>query len=206
MKAYVGIGVVLVALGAFAIFLFTRSASPELVNYPPKNEVIVAFGDSLVEGIGSTPGNDFVSLLSEQLGAKVINEGVAGDTTAQGLVRIDAVQKHDPGIVLLLLGGNDALRRIELETTERNLATIIQELQYDGALVVLLGVRGGLIGDPYDDMYEALSERYGTVYIPNVLSGILLKPELTADQIHPNDKGYRIVADRVYEALVPILK
>lgn len=196
---------VLAAFGAFifvliAFFLF-RDSDWEIKNNPPENNTIVAFGDSLVDGVGATPGNDFVSVLSRQIGREIINHGVPGDTTRMGLQRIDEVIEEEPGVVIVVLGGNDALKRVKREETETNLRAITRTLQESGSLVILTGVRGGIFGDPYDEMYEEVAREEGAVYIPNILAGILGKADLTFDQIHPNDAGYRIVAERIYEVL-----
>src|SRR3989344_8562000 len=197
MKVYVLIGV-FIAGGFFVWWLFW-SVGWDIANMPPKNEIVVAFGDSLVEGVGATPQHDLVTLLSQKLGKRIINMGVAGDTTADGLARRSGVIAKNPGTVVVLLGGNDALRRIPLETTKENLNKIVGTLVDSGSVVVLVAVRGNVFSDPYDEMYEDIARSRGAVLVPNVFEGILLRPELTADQIHPNDAGYAIVAERIYE-------
>lgn len=197
MKASIMIGLIVVLLGGVIGYLFI-SQEP-ITNYPPKNRTIVAFGDSLVYGQGATKGNDFVSQLSTKLGRDIINLGVSGNTTSDGLLRVDEVLKEDPGTVILLLGGNDYLRQIPKEETEKNLETLIKTFEDSGAVVVLLGVRGGVLKDGREEMYEALSKKYKTVYVQDVLEGVFLKPELMSDGIHPNDKGYTIIANRLFE-------
>lgn len=179
------------------VYLLIATDTDRITNYPPKNKTIVAFGDSLVFGYGATKGNDFVSKLGTLLNREIINHGVSGDTTADGLVRLEDVMEEDPGLVIVLLGGNDFLRRLPLETTRSNLATIIEKLSSHGAVVVLLGVRGGIFNTASDEMYSELSEEYGTIYISDVLDGILLKPERMFDGIHPNDVGYALIAERL---------
>ncbi len=197
MKTYVlvGIGILVITLSLVAIFWDERS----ITNYPPKNTKIVAFGDSLVFGYGATKNNDFISVLSRKLGRDIINLGVSGDTTEDGLSRIEKVLKEDPGTVILLLGGNDYLRRIPKEKTQENLGSLIETFIENGSVVILLGVRGGIILDGREEMFEALSEKYGTLYVEDVLDGIFRKPELMFDRIHPNDAGYAIIADRLYD-------
>ncbi len=197
MKGYGVIGIIVVlALGVLWYYFRTQE---DITNYPPKNQTIVAFGDSLVFGQGATKGNDFVSLLGVKLGRVIINLGVSGNTTKDGVLRVDEVLKEYPGIVILLLGGNDYLRKVPEEETRKNLGMLIETFEKNGSVVVLLGVRGGILQDGREEMYEDLSKKYGTVYVPNVLEGIFLKPELMADGIHPNDKGYTIIAKRLFE-------
>lgn len=186
------------------IFIFLPETT--IKNYPSRGSTIVAFGDSLVEGYGASPGNDFVSVLSQDISEPIINLGVSGNTTELGLSRIDAVLAKDPKIVILLLGGNDYLRRIPRETTEANLRTIIERIQAKGAMVVLLGVRGGVLLDGFDAMYENLADMYGTAYVPDVLDGLFENNQLMSDGIHPNDAGYKIIAGRVAKELRPLLE
>ncbi len=205
MKKYLfpTVGAVILVL---LVIVLWATGDESVKNAPPRNDTIVAFGDSLVEGVGSQKGGGFVSLLSARLGTPIINLGVAGDTTGDGLARLEDVREKKPGTVIVLLGGNDALRRAPLETTFGNLERIITTLQKDGAMVVLLGVRGGLLSDPYDAEYQALAERTNALYVENVLKGLIGRPELMFDTIHPNDAGYAIIAERVYEALEPYLE
>lgn len=190
---------ILISVGVFLGYKFF--SKEQIANYPPKNHTIVAFGDSLVEGVGATSGNDFPSLVGRLAGVPVINEGKSGDTTEAGLLRIQTVLDKDPGIVILLFGGNDVLRRVSKEQTFKNLSSIIEQLQGHGVVVVLLGVKGGLLGDGYEEDYLKLSEKYHTLYVSNVLSGLITRPEYMYDSIHPNDKGYAIIAERV---IVPV--
>ena len=204
-KVIIGFGVVVLSLVIFLIVQHFFTSTWDVVNLPPKNETIVAFGDSLVSGIGSSQGNDFVSLLSKKIGRDIINEGIPGNTSADGLARVDDVLALDPGLVIVLLGGNDALRRISKDKTYENLSLILDKLTHNGIAVVLVAVRGGLLNDPYDEMYHVLAKTHRVALVPNVLSDILLNPDLTADQLHPNDKGYAIVADRIYKVLEPLI-
>ncbi len=198
------LGLAVLVLAPIAYFLFR--GGDDITNYPPKNQIIVAFGDSLVEGVGATPGNDFVSVVERTLGVEIINRGKSGDTTANGITRVDEVIADDPGIVIVLLGGNDALRRIPKQETFANLGAIIERLQSAGAVVVLLGVRGGILGDGYANEFEALAETYHTPHVSNVLEGLITNPKLMHDGIHPNDQGYAIVAERVTEVLQAVLR
>ncbi len=196
----------MVLIGA-ALFFFYSGSAP-ITNYPSEGITVVAFGDSLVEGVGATQRGGFVTLLSQKLraekGSDIINLGKAGDTTESALARIDTVIATDPKIVLVLLGGNDYLRRVPQETTRKNLATIIEKIQSRGAVVVLLGVRGGILKDNFSDMYESLSEEYGTAYVSDVLDGLMGKKGFMSDQIHPSDAGYARIAERVYPVLLDV--
>ncbi|MCK9344880.1 MAG: GDSL-type esterase/lipase family protein [Candidatus Pacebacteria bacterium] len=191
----------LLILGAF---YFSRSS--EITNYPSRGTDIVAFGDSLVVGVGATAGNDFVSLLSKKIGQPIANLGHSGDTTADGIARIADLDKYNPKVVLLLLGGNDHLKKIPLADTRKNLEVLIQNIQSRGAVVLLLGVRGGLFNDKFDTEFEELRDMYRTAYVHDVLDGLFGHPEYMADTIHPNDAGYAIITERIYPVLVSVLK
>jgi lysophospholipase L1-like esterase len=142
------------------------------------------------------------SLVSKEVGVPIINKGVPGNNTFDGLERLDRdVLSQDPKIVFVLLGGNDYLQKIPKETTFQNLSTIIEKIQDRGAAVILLGVRGGIV-DRFGEDYKALSEKYQTGYIPDVLEGLFIHREYMFDTIHPNDKGYRIISLRI----IPVLK
>ncbi|MFZ4500162.1 MAG: GDSL-type esterase/lipase family protein [Minisyncoccia bacterium] len=192
-------------LGGIAFFLFKKDMS-EITNYPPIPGPIVAMGDSLVYGAGSTRGNDFVSVLSREIGEPVINSGVNGSTTADGLARVDTVLAVKPRVVIVLLGGNDFLRGVPIDETFQNLEAIVEKLQSSGAVVVLLGIQGGVLSDPFAKQFEALAERRGMAYVPNVLSGLIGNTALMADAIHPNDAGYKRVAEKVLPVLRGVLK
>lgn len=191
--------ILLIAIASVSAFLIFTDR--EVANYPPKDGPIVAFGDSLVAGTGSTEGNDFVSALSRQIGQEIINLGVPGDTTASGLSRIDEALKENPSITIVVLGGNDFLRKTPRQETFSNLRQIIDKLQAQGSIVVLAGVRGGLLSDNADGYYEALAEDTGSVYVPDILDGLFGDARYMSDSIHPNDEGYRKIAERLFAAL-----
>ncbi len=186
-------------LAGVAWFFF--GADTTITNHPPKNNIIVAFGDSLVFGTGATAGNDFVSLLAKDIGRPILNLGVPGDTTADGMRRLPQVLAEDPGMVILLLGGNDYLKKIPQEETFANLTHIIETLHAKGAVVVLLGVQGGILKDTYRDRFAALAEDTGAIYVPDVLRGLVGNMTYMSDAIHPNDAGYARIAERIAEVL-----
>lgn len=189
---------------AIVLFFWFYSSSPPVTNYPSPNKEIIAFGDSLIEGVGSTQGNDLISNLSKKIGLPIRNFGRGGDTTTLALERLPAVlaEVPNPKLVILLLGGNDFLRKVPKEETFNNLSTIIEEFQSRGAIVLLLGIRGGILKDNFKDEFEKLHDMYGTAYVSNVLDGLLIKREYMYDSIHPNDIGYRILSERI----LPILE
>jgi lysophospholipase L1-like esterase len=159
---------------------------------------IIAFGDSLTAGYGAGPGEDYPSRLSILTGATIMNAGVNGDTTDTALTRIDSdVLAHDPRIVIIGLGGNDYLRGIPIATTEENLRTTIRKIHAAGAMVVLLGFRFPSFTANYGTMYEKVGGDERCLLIPNLLHGIETDASLKSDEIHPNARGYQLMAERV---------
>lgn len=200
----------LILIGAILIlgtlFLLLRDNSYEITNINTEEGAIVAFGDSLVEGIGSTDGNDFVSLLSNRTGEEIINLGVAGDTTRKGLARLEDVTVANPKVVILLLGGNDAIQKVPIDETFRNLEQIIDRLHASGSAVLLVGIQGGIIGDKYKKPFKELAEEKKTAFVPDILDDVIGNIKLMADAIHPNNDGYAIVADRIEPVLMELLE
>jgi|SRR3989344_4390159 len=203
MKKVAIIFVVLALIG-LGIFYFSRSAL--ITNYPSTGTDIIAFGDSLVQGVGATDGNDFVSLLSGMIGQPIINLGVPGDTTEDGLTRVSELDAYHPKVVLLLLGGNDHLKKIPVSDTRNNLAALIQNIHARGAIVLLLGIRGGLFIDNFSGEFKNLKNTYHTAFVSDVLDGLFERPQYMSDAVHPNDAGYALIAKRVYPVLAPLLK
>lgn len=198
------LGIFLITFFVFGAYYFFHTEN--ITNYPSQGTDIVAFGDSLVLGVGSTNGNDFVSLLSQKIGLPIINLGHSGDTTIDGIERIKELDDYDPKVVILLLGGNDHLKKIPVTDTHKNLAVLIENIQSRGAIVLLLGVRGGLFNDRFDTEFEKLRDTYNTAFVPDVLDGLFGNAKYMSDPIHPNDSGYKIIAERIHPVLARVIK
>ena len=191
---------VLIALGAWYGLSATRE---QTITHPTSGERIIVFGDSLVEGVGATPGNDIASLLSRALGIPIINAGRSGDTTASAIERLERdILTQNPRVVGVLLGGNDALGRVAKHDVYKNLADIIDRTTDTGAAVLLLGVRSGLLQSQYHDTFVGLAREKPITYIPDILEGVFGHANLMSDPIHPNDAGYAKMAERI----VPVLR
>ncbi|MFA6432721.1 MAG: GDSL-type esterase/lipase family protein [Candidatus Paceibacterota bacterium] len=202
-KTYIIIGVIVLVAAIW--FAFRSLGTSQIKNLDSDGSTIVAFGDSLVQGVGASKGNDFVSLLSQRIGQPIINLGVSGDTTADALLRLDDVFVQDPRIVIVLLGGNDFLRRIPMDETFANLDKIVNAIQAHESAILLLGVRGGLLFDSYDTRFDKFAGSHGVGFVPNVLSGLLGDQRYMSDTIHPNNVGYVKVADKVEPVLKKML-
>lgn len=190
------LGIALIGSLGFYIYERTRPSARDC-----NNLTIVAFGDSLVTGYGTQPGEEFVARVASELSVPIENLGKNGDTTASARARVDEVLSRNPDIVILLLGGNDALRRTSAEETKQNLEAIISSLRAKEAQVVLLGVVGGF-PDPYADIYTSLAKKYEATLVPNVLAGLITNPKLMSDSIHPNSEGHARIAERVIPSVM----
>ena len=170
-------------------------------NRPTSGKNIIAFGDSLTAGEGSSDGHNFISILSKRIGKKIINAGRNGDTTREALLRLDSdVLSREPRIVLILLGGNDILQMIPKEETFKHLREIIDKIRSHGSAVLLLGVRGGVFIDWFRYNFHKLAQEKEISFVPDVLS-FFLEPNLKDDYLHPNDQGYEIMANRIEPVL-----
>jgi len=197
--------IVLCAGAAIAITAWYTfpSAHERNITHPSSGEHIIAFGDSLVEGVGASPENDMIARLSRALGTSIINAGKGGDTTQSALERLERdVVSQNPRIVLVLLGGNDALGHVAKEEVRKNLGAIIDRITGTGAAVLLLGVRSGFLQSQYDDTFAKLAREKPVTYIPDIMEGVFGRAALMSDPIHPNDAGYAKMADRI----LPVLK
>ena len=165
-------------------------------------ERIVCFGDSLTFGTGASSGQDYPSQLSKMISRPVINAGVPGDTTARALQRLERdVLPYSPDIVLITLGGNDLKNGIAKEVAFENLRKIVESIQKQGVHVIIGGLHIPLRDRGFGRGYQKLADQTGAILIPNILEGIMGDRKLMSDPIHPNDAGYKIMAERFHRAL-----
>lgn len=197
--------ILVIAVSMVCWFIFKKD--PVITNYPADDRTgIVMFGDSLVKGVGASKGKDVVSLLSGKLGESIVNMGVSGETSEEGLRRLNKVIEQKPKVVMILLGGNDFLKKVSREETFKNIDMIVDRLQASGSIVILLGVQSSVLVDADADEFERVAKEKGALYVPNVLAGIYARKEFLSDGIHPNDAGYEKMADKIYPALMKALK
>lgn len=176
-------------------------------NLAAPGETIICLGDSLTEGVGAETAEAYPAILSQRLGRPVLNAGRRGDTSAQALTRLGGdVLNKNPRVVIVLLGGNDFLRRVPLAETETHLREIVRQIHERGAMVVLAGMRLGLFADEYSSMYEKVARQTGSFYVPEVMRDILSNSKLKSDPIHPNAAGYRLLGERIAERVIPLLR
>lgn len=173
---------------------------------------LLVLGDSLSAGYGLKPEDSFPTRLEEALDVAgydvhVINAGVSGDTTAGGLSRLEWALADKPQIVLVELGGNDALRGLPPAETYANLESIIVKLKKNGVRVVLAGMQAPRnLGKDYtlefDAIYPRLARQYDVPLYPFFLDGVALDPALNQpDGIHPNPAGVKVIVNKILPLL-----
>jgi lysophospholipase L1-like esterase len=169
----------------------------------PQDGVILAFGDSLTVGVGTSDAYSYPTVLAQLSGRKVVAAGVSGEETTQGLTRLPLVMDEvNPNLLILLQGGNDILRNKNLHNTKQNLAAMIELAQARSIQVVLIGVPEKKIFSDVAPLYEELAEQYGLVFADDLLSGLLRDNEYKSDAVHLNQQGYRVMAESIHQLLV----
>ena len=163
-----------------------------------RDDVVVAFGDSITFGAGATPQESYPAILEKIIGRRVVNAGVPGEVTAGGLARLPKVlEREKPALVIICLGGNDLLRSMNKKQAADNIREMICLTRKHGAAVVLIGVPAlGLSVSP-DPLYREIAETMNVSLEEKTLSEILADSALKADLIHPNAAGYRRLAEAV---------
>lgn len=169
---------------------------------------VLAFGDSLTAGLGLPANQAFPARLQARLDeqgieVKLVNAGVSGDTTTDGLARLDWALADKPDFVILALGANDALRGIDPKIVRANLDKMIDKITASGAKVLLLGMLapanwGAQYQHDFDNIYPELAKAHNVPLYPFFLDGVAMNPALNqADGMHPNERGVAVLVDRI---------
>lgn len=181
---------------------------------------ILVLGDSLSAEYGIARGSGWVALLDRRLkdsklAATVINGSISGETTAGGRTRLPGLlQTHRPTLVLIELGGNDALRGWSLRTTEDNLTAMVEMVKAAGARPVLVGMQlppnyGRRYAEDFARLYRQVAERTGSPLVPFLLSGVADRADardwFQGDGIHPAARAHPVMLDNVWAVLRPLL-
>ncbi|MCE2541127.1 MAG: arylesterase [Acidobacteria bacterium] len=178
---------------------------------------VVVLGDSLTAGLGLGPEDAYPARLQERVdGAgwpiEIVAMGVSGDTTAGGLRRLDWALDGDVRILVVALGGNDALRGLPIDQMRDNLERIIDRALDRGIGVVLAGMEappnfGAAYTSNFRDVFRTLAQSRDVTFVPFLLDGVAGVPDLNqADGIHPNEAGAARVAEHLWPALEPLLR
>ena len=167
------------------------------------SDVIVAFGDSLTFGTGTTESESYPMVLGQLIGRNVVRAGVPGEVTEGGLARLQSViDEHKPKLMIVCLGGNDMLRKVDEAQTQSNLRAIIKNIKAQGIGVVLVGVPKPALVTRAPPFYEAITKEFGIPYEGKIVTDVLYQRDQKSDAIHSNAKGYR----RMAEAIAALLK
>lgn len=172
----------------------------------PTGSTVIALGDSLTFGQGASLDASYPVALAELSNWKVVNTGINGNTSADVLARIEDVTAQNPNLVLLGVGGNDVLQRIEPETTRANITATIDKLQAANIPVVLIAQPhfsvSALFGKASDNpIYQDIADSEGILLYADGWSEVLSNDTLKSDKIHANNAGYRQFAEGLYEYL-----
>lgn len=174
--------------------------------YLPADSTVVALGDSLTYGFGASPESAYPATLAGLTSWNVINAGVNGDTTAKMLARLDDITAQNPDLVLLGIGGNDVLRKIESAETTANIIAAVDKLQANNIPVILIAEphlsASALFGKLSDNpIYKDIAKSANVPLYSKGWSAVLSDDDLKSDQIHANAAGYEHFAEGLYEYL-----
>jgi len=168
----------------------------------PADAVVLAFGDSLTFGTGAADDESYPVQLEKLIQRRVVRAGVPGEVTSQALERLPAaLDEHAPRLLLLCIGGNDFLRRLGNPQAERNVREMVKLARSRGVGVLLIGTPepGFTVSPPA--FYAGIAKEFRVPYEPSIIGEVLKDRALKADPIHPNARGYRVIAERLAERL-----
>lgn len=164
--------------------------------------MILAFGDSLTHGFGVSDEFSYPKQMQKKTGLKIINAGVNGELSSEGLIRLPSLLINKPDLVILCHGGNDILQKLSSSVLKNNLLQMVQLIQKSGAEVLLVGVPDfSLFSFDTHEIYEEVADETGVLLEDDILRHIELNRSLKSDYIHPNEKGYEMMADTFIEIL-----
>ena len=199
-----------------------QSSKPvaETITKPASNDgrpVLVCFGDSLTAGLGMDPGETYPDDLQADLDAigyryRVVNEGISGNTTKDGLARVERVIAMRPAVVVVEFGGNDGLRGVPITASRANLDRIVAALKASGTKVVLAGITlppdyGADYIQQFNETYVVLAKKYNLRMIPFLLQDVYgVAGDMQRDGVHATVAGNQMVAKNVLTLVKPLLK
>ena len=195
----------LLSLCWIPLLLYTSGCGERVPQLAPleRNAVVIAFGDSLTWGTGAGSEESYPAVLARLTGLQVVNAGVPGEVTGEGLTRLPGLlERHRPALVILCHGGNDMLRRQSADSMYRNLEAMIDEARAHGAEVILVGVpQPRLLFLEPAEIYDRLANDRHLVYLRETLPELESESDMKSDPIHLNGKGYRRLAEAIHELM-----
>lgn len=187
---------------AFIALVLCGCGDRPRLEHLPTDAVVLAFGDSLTFGTGASEDESYPAQLERMIGRRVVRAGVPGEVTAQALARLpEALDEHAPRLLLLCIGGNDFLRRLGNEQAERNVRAMVKLARTRGIGVLLIGTPepGFSVSPPA--FYAGIAAEYRVPYEGAIIGEVLKDRSLKADPIHPNARGYKLIAERLADTL-----
>jgi len=180
------------------VLLFAGCSDRSKLERLPADAIVLAFGDSLTFGTGASEGQSYPAVLEGLIGRKVHGAGVPGEVSAAGLARLpSALDYYQPQLLILCSGGNDFLRKLGKQQAAANIRAMVRVARDRGVAVMLIAVpEPGLFASP-PDFYQDIAKELGIPYEGDALAKILRDNELKSDLIHPNAKGYALLAQAV---------
>ena len=183
---------------SLAFALVACSDAPPPLPRLGADDVVLAFGDSITYGTGARPEESYPEVLTRLIGRRVVGAGVPGEVTANGLERLpEVLDEVRPKLLLLCLGGNDMLRKVEPVAIESNLRTMVRMARDRGIAVVLIAVPKPVLFGGNAAFYQTIARENNLPLEGDILKHILFDNEFKADPIHPNAKGYRRMAEAI---------
>jgi len=191
-----------IALLAIVFWLYDAVGNRRYASriYIPAQEhyEVIAFGDSLTEGLGSEDLKGYVGYLEEHTGVPIFNQGIRRDTTTDLLARIDRdVLEHHPRVVIMTIGGNDLIHVTPYETILHNLESLFKKLTDAGITVIFAEVTDNTLFKKYNQQVKSLADTYGVVYIPRTMEHVFWNLRSKFDPLHPDDRGYVTMGERM---------
>ena len=183
--------------------MFLSACSSPKLERLPAGSTVLAFGDSLTQGVGTTAENSYPAVLARLTGFKVVNAGISGELTEQGLKRFPGLlEEIKPSLIILLEGGNDILRNKSLSKAKQNRSSMILLARSKNIPVVLVGVPAKALFSRSVPMYEELADAYGLALQNSIISELHKTPSLKSDFVHYNKEGYRQLAVAIFDLLL----
>jgi lysophospholipase L1-like esterase len=189
----------------FLLFLLsTLFSCSDTVRLQPlsQDSIILAFGDSLTYGTGTSRDNAYPAVLERLTGRNVINAGVPGETSNRGLLRLaNLIDQFQPDLIIICHGANDILRKLDLNRTRDNIQQMIDMARQNNSQVILIGVPEFSLFLDTSPIYQSLAEQNKIPLEENSLSNIIGNNALKSDHVHPNSDGYRVLAKNITSLL-----
>jgi len=187
----------------FSLLLLTAacSKSPQLPPLSP-SATILAFGDSLTAGYGASEAESYPTNLAQLTARRVINAGIPGEVSADGLLRLpEVLEREKPALLILCHGGNDLLRHLDQRQLADNLRGMVKLAREKGVGVVLIAVPAPDLSLKPPPLYEEIAKEFDLPLESKTLAKIMGKGSLKSDHIHPNAAGYRKLAEALFSLL-----